>query len=240
MWSRWTSAMAERQRSPTWWQAGSSRLTLWLSRGPHAVLPDVPRGDPRSVASSPPGGGRGPLSKVAPFTEKETEAQRGDATPLMSHSKYMRPGMGTWDPSALLPGLRPPHGPGTPCWPGTSVGSLRRIPQKDVLSSPLGPWDTGTGPAGDTRLRGVPTERGSSAPSRLLPGAPEAALGVLGGHRLVPGKWSPRAGQVPLALSRQQTVMLPAWGPAAADPRRPRRGRSRTSASLGTREFQVL
>lgn len=131
MWSRWTSAMAERQRSPTWWQAGSSRLTLWLSHGPHAVLPDVPRGDPRSVASSPPGGGRGPLSKVAPFTEKETEAQRGDSTPLMSHSKYMRPGMGTWDPSALLPGLRPPHGPGTPCWPGASVGSLRRILQKD-------------------------------------------------------------------------------------------------------------
>lgn len=168
MWSRWTSAMAERQRSPTWWQAGSSRLTLWLSHGPHAVLPDVPRGDPRSVASSPPGGGRGPLSKVAPFTEKETEAQRGDSTPLMSHSKYMRPGMGTWDPSALLPGLRPPHGPGTPCWPGASVGSLRRILQKDRCPARYGLGTPGLALLGtrasevSPRSEGAPPHHGCS------------------------------------------------------------------------------
>lgn len=178
-----------------------------------------------SVASSPPGGGRGPASgdgaaetRGSGVLQTRKQAQRGHATPLKLHS--VRWGLG------LEPGTLP-RGSGSPWRAGVRVESLRRgwagIPRTacgPTQDSPGGGGRGGT--AGDTRLRRPHRVRVCPSP-RLLPG-------VLAGHRLVLGNRAllvvgPRA---------------PCRGPDACRPRGHCGGRTRMHVTLGTQGYQVL
>lgn len=177
-----------------------------------------------SVASSPPGGGRGPASgdgaaetRGSCVLQKRKQAQRGHATPLKLHSVRWGLEPGAWDPP---PRLREPLAGWGAC--GVFETGVGKDSKDGMWSHPGQPGGGAGGTAGDTRLRRPRRVRVCPSP-RLLPG-------VLAGHRLVLGNRAllvvgPRA---------------PCRGAGACRPRGHCDGRTRMHVTLGTQGCQVL
>ena len=152
-------------------RTGKGGLAVSLTPWAPAPRPSSHAGPRGSAASSPAGGGRGPLSRAGRATLLARRAQRGEAGPGHTASE-LRPGAGTCGPPPALLRKCPPRGPG---------GWAHRASRDGVGGTP--PAVLGDGPAGDMHLRGAPRPpgRGRCPPPWLLLGALEATLGVLGG-----------------------------------------------------------
>ena len=221
-------------------RTGKGGLAVSLTPWAPAPRPSSHAGPRGSAASSPAGGGRGPLSRAGRATLLARRAQRGEAGPGHTASE-LRPGAGTCGPPPALLRKCPPRGPGG--WAhrasrdgvgGTPPGCVRGRPrwghapqrrppppgERALPSTMAPPWGPGGHPGGAGGLRVAEPLLAATPPgAELLAGCACCLCPVMAvslGADEVPVIQRPSTGQAGGAAGTALEGYR--WGPASLPP----------------------